>query len=279
MTITQAVQFDEGRGGLRRAVISTPLAEAELYLQGAHLTAWTPRGQRPVLFTSSQSLFEAGKPIRGGVPIAFPWFGPRGGGLPGPMHGVARIQEWSVESSEVAEDGTATLVLALAQAGEWRLRFRVAIGESLTMELTATNDSATGFTFEEALHTYFAIEDVHRVSVSGLAGVHYLDKTDEFREKVQGVEPIRIVSETDRVYLNTQATCVIDDGRKIVVGKSGSNTTVVWNPWIAKAAALPDLADDEWKQLICVETVNAGVNALTIAPGSSHTMTATVRIA
>src|SRR5215471_21118914 len=91
------IRFEPGLGGLRHAVLSTPASEAELYLQGAHLTQWTPRGHLPVLFISPKSTFAAGKAIRGGVPIIFPWFGARSDGQPGPAHGFARTSEWTLE--------------------------------------------------------------------------------------------------------------------------------------------------------------------------------------
>src|SRR5260370_20419703 len=112
--IPNALRFEDGPGGLVRAVISTPVAEADIYLQGAHVTRWTPRGQRPVLFLSPKSLFAPGKAIRGGVPIVFPWFGPRGDGKPGPAHGFARNTEWAIEGTRLRSDGKVVLTLALA---------------------------------------------------------------------------------------------------------------------------------------------------------------------
>ena len=79
--------------------VQQPAAEADIYLQGAHVTHWTPRGQRPVLFVSPKSLFTPGKAIRGGVPGIFPWFGARGDGKPGPAHGFARTSEWAIEET------------------------------------------------------------------------------------------------------------------------------------------------------------------------------------
>src|SRR5262249_52656925 len=110
---TNAIRFEAGPWGLQRAVISTEAAEAELYLQGAHLTRWTPRGKRPVLFLSSQSLFAPGKAIRGGVPIIFPWFGARADGSPGPAHGFARASDWTVESARECGDGNVEVELGL----------------------------------------------------------------------------------------------------------------------------------------------------------------------
>src|ERR1700682_1273142 len=90
--------FESGNGGLARAVITTPLASAEIYLHGAHVTRYQSAGQKPMLWRSAQSLYQADKAIRGGVPICFPWFGPRAGEPTSPIHGFARIKEWQVES-------------------------------------------------------------------------------------------------------------------------------------------------------------------------------------
>jgi len=75
------------------------------YLHGAHVTKFQPKGQKPVLFMSAKSMFEPGKPIRGGVPICFPWFGARQDGQPGPAHGFARLVEWELVSTEPTNEG------------------------------------------------------------------------------------------------------------------------------------------------------------------------------
>ena len=116
---------------------------------------------------------------------------------------------------------------------------------------------------------------------NGLDTVHYLDKTDSNRKKMQQGE-IEIVSETDRVYLNTRDAIELEDTvlRRITrVTKENSRTTVVWNPWVQKAQSLSDFADDEWKQMICIETSNVSDSAVHLAPGQQHTMKALVRVA
>jgi len=260
--------------------VSTELAEAELYPYGAHLATWTPRGQRPVLYLSPRSLFTPGKAIRGGVPIIFPWFGPRTDGQPGPAHGFARTSLWSKESERSLDDGSVAIVMLLA-ADEFHLRFRATIGSELKMELETSNLGQEPRRFEEALHTYLAVGDVRLASASGLGGTEYVDKADGFRRKTLDDQPIRFGKETDQMHLNTSATCVVDDpawGRRIVVEKSGSASTVVWNPWIEKTLAMSDMAPDGWKDMVCVETANAAENAVTLAPGETHSMTATIRV-
>ena len=59
--IPGVLSFDE-HNGLDRARITTPACTAELYLQGAHITAWQPAGTEPVLFLSDRSAFAPGSP-------------------------------------------------------------------------------------------------------------------------------------------------------------------------------------------------------------------------
>ena len=287
--IPNALRFEDAPGGLARAVISTPAAEADIYLQGAHVTHWTPRAQRQVLFVSPKSLFAPGKAIRGGVPVIFPWFGARSDGKAGPAHGFARNTEWAIEGTKLCNDGKVEITLVLAPNDATRgfgyaafhLRLRVIIGSELEMQLETRNDAKEPLIYEEALHSYFTIADIHQTSVSGLEGTTYIDKTDGFKRKKLGDEPLRIAKETDQVHLSTKATCVVDDpvwNRRIIVEKSGSDSTVVWNPWIDKTKSMTDMAPGDWVQMICVETANAADNAVHLSPGASHKLTASIRV-
>jgi glucose-6-phosphate 1-epimerase len=287
--IPGVAHFESGDGGLVRLAVHSPLADAHIYLHGAHVTHFQPRGAEPVLFMSQKSLFLPGKPIRGGVPVIFPWFGARAGHPEAPAHGFARTSDWQVDSISVDGDNVVTVVLALPpghQSGGWEphdftLSYRIAIGHSLSMTLEVKNTGSAPFSFEEALHTYLAVGDVRDTATAGLEGAEYLDKTDGMKPKTQAAEPIRITQETDRVYENTRSTCVVEDPkmkRRITVEKSGSQTTVVWNPWIAKAAAMADFGDDEWPGMLCIETANASANTLTVAPGETHAMRAVISV-
>ena len=271
--IPGVVTFDEGRGSLPRLTVTSDQATAELYFHGAHLTAFQPRGAKPLLFMSEKSNYVDGKPIRGGVPVIFPWFGPKAGSPESPMHGLVRTRSWELEACARQPDGSVRVAFGLSDAA-WGLRMAFTLGRSLEMELEVR---ALGqpLQFEEALHTYFAVGDVRQASVEGLAGVEYIDQADGFKRKPQGPEAIRIAGETDRVYLNTTSACVLRDpvlGRTITVEKENSATTVVWNPWIAKAKAMADFGDDEWPRMICVESANAGEAAVRLEPGQSHTL-------
>ena len=83
-------------------------------------------------------------------------------------------------------------------------------------------------------------------------------------------EAIRISSEVDRTYLNTTGEVeVLDErrSRKIRIEKQGSVSTVVWNPWIAKAQQMPDFGNDEYERMVCVESGNVGSNIIRLPPG------------
>jgi glucose-6-phosphate 1-epimerase len=274
-----ALRFEAGQGQLVRAIIETPLARAELYLHGAHVTGFQPAGHDPVLFMSDSSWFEPGKPIRGGVPVVFPWFGPHPTDKTLPAHGAVRTKEWEVESTRQDLTGAVTIVLRL-KLSEAQLRHHVTISDRLTLGLEVKNLTGSTFRYEAALHTYLAVHDVRQVSISGLGGTAYSDKMDGMRRKTQGDEPIRITAETDRIYHGTHSTCVVEDSggrRRLIVEKSGSRSTVVWNPWIAKAKAMPDFGDDEWPCMLCIETANVTEDAISLQRDETHLLQAVIR--
>jgi glucose-6-phosphate 1-epimerase len=290
VVLPASVRREPGHGGLACLSTSTPLATAEVYLQGAHLTAWKPADQSPVLWVSGQSVFAPGKAIRGGVPICFPWFAAQATDPKAPGHGFARTRSWTLVAAREMANGSVTLSLALeddesTRAGAWPHRFRatftIEIGRTLTMALAVENRDVVPVMFEEALHTYFAVHDVRDIDITGLENTAYLDKVQQMAERRPSVEPIRFTGETDRIYLDTRADCVIHDPgmrRRIVISKTGSETTVVWNPWVDKARALSDFGDDEWPEMVCVETCNVSVHAVTLAPGEQHLMSATIDV-
>jgi glucose-6-phosphate 1-epimerase len=286
------VQIVAANGGLPAIQITTPVASAEIYLHGAHLTAFKPAGTEEVIFVSGKTHWESTKAIRGGIPICFPWFGPKADDPKAAMHGFARTNEWTVVAIEEKreEQGEAIQITLAFESSEATLalwphafhaEYRVTVGTSLHLELAVTNTGDVPFQFEEALHTYHRIGDVHRIRLSGLDGISYLDKVDAYAKKTQNGD-IAITGQTDRVYLETAGTITIHDAafsRTIEVEKSSSNNTVVWNPWAEVAASMADMGNDEWPDFVCVEAANVRDNAITLAPGEKHTMAVTIRVA
>jgi glucose-6-phosphate 1-epimerase len=272
------LRFDAGQGGLPSAVIDHPAATGRLYLHGSHLAAWKPAGHREVLFMSGQSWFEHDKPIRGGVPICFPWFGPHPSQSDQPAHGHARLKPWTVTRTQLVAEGVE--IDMRLDLDPFRVTHRVTLGPTLTLALHVENTSPTPERFEAALHTYLAVADARQIEIRGLDDTPYLDKMDNAaRKRQQG--HIRFTQETDRVYLNTTATCeLIDPGfhRTIRIEKTDSLATVIWNPWTEKAARMPDFGNDEWPHMACIETANVADHAITLDPGTGHEMTATLSV-
>jgi glucose-6-phosphate 1-epimerase len=287
--IPGVLAFDQTEHGLLRAVITTPACTAELYLQGAHLTRWQPTGHGPVLFMSPRSLFEPGKAIRGGIPIIFPWFGPRTANdcsdrTDGPSHGFARTQEWTLAFAAVAGDDLhLTLTLGPTEISRsfgydhFQVACNMVIGGELRIQLSVANQGSEPLCFEEAFHTYLDVGDAQQVRIIGLSDTEFIDKTDKFTRKRQVESPLILTAETDRPYLNTQGPVNVDDpilNRRITVDKSNSKSTVVWNPWSELSAKLPDMAPTCWLTMTCIETANVADNRLTLAPGHHHTLEA-----
>lgn len=277
-----------GNGDLPCVHITNAHASARVYLHGAHLTDFQPRGADPVLWMSASSRFANNAPIRGGVPICWPWFGPNAQDAKLPAHGFARTNPWTLSALRAEANGDTTVVLNLhdseATRSLWphpfKLTLTLRIGAKLDMQLTSKNTGNTPFTYAEALHTYFTVKDVRTISIAGLQGVSYLDKVSGLANQVASA-PITISGETDRVYQATTSLCTVHDENKkrnIEIAKQGSQSTVVWNPWIAKAAAMADFGNDEWPSMVCVETANALEHAITLAPGNSHTLQATIGV-
>lgn len=267
------VTFLTGSGGLPKLEITTAWSTAEIYLHGAHVTYFQKRGEPPLLFLSDQSRFESGVPIRGGIPIIFPWFG-KPADKPG-QHGFVRNRSWTLKEIKTTDDGIVTTRLILPPDPELRadditVEYEVAFSDGLSAEFIVTNKSAQAYAFENCLHTYFAIGDIHSLRVVGLQGVTYLDALDGHQRKTETAEAIRFAGEVDRAYVNTPHRVEIHDTarqRVIRVEKTGSASTVVWNPWIAKAKAMADFGNEEYQRMVCVESGNVAENQITLAPG------------
>ncbi|TWU59058.1 putative glucose-6-phosphate 1-epimerase [Rubripirellula tenax] len=276
------VKFVAGQGGLIKAVVTSDQCEGEIYIHGAHVTHFQPTNQKPVLWMSEQSVFEAEKAIRGGVPICFPWFGPLAGHPKAPGHGWARTRSWDVVKTSLREGNVVELVMR-TEIEDFALAYTVRFGEVLSLELhvTLSPQAAATVTYEEAMHTYLTVSDIHSVSIRGLEPAGYIDKVDGGTTKMETGSAIRFDGECDRVYLETTSTTrLTDPGMKriITISKSHSHNTVVWNPWVDKSARMPDFGDNEWQGMVCIETANIGKRSIELKPGKSHTMTATIAV-
>lgn len=284
LAIAGRLRFVEGPGGMPHALVTAGDYAAEVALHGGHVLAYGRAGAPPLLWTSRRAVFAPGKAVRGGIPVCWPWFGPHPSDPARPAHGFARTRMWGALAS--ADHGeTVALTLRLGDDEQTRalwphpfaLELTVAVGPRLDVALTATNTGGAPLVAGGALHSYFAVGAVTRAAIMGLEGAAYLDQLTGQTHTQAG--PVTISAEVDRIYQDAGPACLIEDpalGRAIRVAKAGSATTVVWNPWAEKARRLADFGDDEYYEMLCLETANAGDDRVTLAPGASHTLRATI---
>lgn len=271
-------QFDNG---FKYIEIENKQAEAKIALQGAHLFHYKVKDKPSLLWLSQAAYFEAGKAIRGGIPVCFPWFGKNKDDPSLPQHGFARTQVWTVVLEEETDEGTTHIQLQLKSNAytltQWAYLFDVTlditIGHALSIALSVTNTDTKPFEISTALHTYFSVSDIDNVSIKGLENRTYYDALEE-KISIQDGD-IFIQEEVDRVYSNPSETITLLDGdAKINLQQEGSNSLVVWNPWIEKSKQMADMTEDGYRTMVCLETSNAREDARVLKPNESHVLRA-----
>jgi glucose-6-phosphate 1-epimerase len=272
----EEIRFVEGPGGLVIAEVSNDQAKARISTYAGQVLSFQPHGEEDLLFVSELAYFQAGKAMKGGIPVCWPWFGPDPEGRGRPAHGLVRTAPWEVLLTQQMDDGATRLRLGITENDEtlaawprhFALALEVTVGRQLDISLITINTEDRDLTLTQALHTYFSVGDVGRVAVAGLEGFTYIDKMDHDKEKRQE-GPVTIIEQTDRIYTGVSGDLVILDpslSRRIRIRSKGSNSAVVWNPWIEQSAQMKDFGDEEYKRMICVETTNAGPDQVTV-PG------------
>jgi len=252
---------------------------------GATVLGYRPRDGDDVLWVSDTACFDGSRPVRGGIPVCWPWFGPHPSDPARKAHGFARNALWHLDSVTADADATRAVFrlepderISAIWPWDFSLRLTVTLGEALRLDLTGENRSRESWTVSEALHSYFSVWNGGDLHIRGLEGCNYWDKQTAGTRGIQE-GALHLSPPFDRVYLDHEGQVVIDDGsRYIRVDKRGSASTVVWNPGPEGARAVEDMPDDAWREMVCVETANAVDNAYTLHPGESHTLTAILSV-
>jgi glucose-6-phosphate 1-epimerase len=267
-------------------------AELMVAQQGAHIFSYQRAGEQPLIWPNKAAVFKAGKGIRTGVPVCWPWFGVfdrnphsvqamRQSDQPAGAHGFVRTAIWELATTELDGDALRVdLVLPVPAGGfpgwphQVDLKLSLRLDDQLHIRLTSHNHGHETVTLSQALHTYFAVSDVRSVQVEGLDGCSYIDTADGWATRQQA-GLLHFSAETDRIYLDTPAQLNIVDKdwqRRVQLTSEGSRSTVIWNPWTERAKAFDDMADDGWQGMLCIETANVLDDVVTLAPGESHTL-------
>ncbi len=270
--------------GIERITLRTPWSDCVVSPFGGQVLGFRLHGGRDLFWMTSQPK-PLPAPIRGGVPVCWPWFARQGVPADAPQHGTVRTLRWRIDELASAPDGTLTLAMS-PDIGTRRLHasdtvsdaldvsLQVEVGRSLTLTLATRNHSATPQPLTQALHGYLALGDVARARIEGLDGVDYLDnRAAGARRTQQGV--FAAPAACERIYhgfaSDPQLTLVDEtDGRRVRLAVQGSRSIVVWNPGADLSAGFADLPAGDWQRFVCIEPANAGPDARLLAPGAEH---------
>lgn len=266
--------------------VETPFSTARLSLHGGQLLSFVPAGFDDLLWVSPTTVLPP-KAIRGGVPVCWPYFGRQGQPDDAPQHGHARVSRWPLTDARREQDGSALLKLALPlrDGVPLELQMSVHVGRELRQSIDTVHRGDRPWRLTQALHTYFRVADALQARVAGLDGLHYADKYDGGTHVQAGdwtLHDPRDPGRSDRIYTGTGHRFDLVDaagGRRIRLDTFGSRSLVVWNPGEAGARAIADLPDDGWRRFVCVETANAGDDAIELEPGQRHRLSHVISVA
>lgn len=273
------------QGELELLHVRSATCEATFSVQGGQLLSYRQNGQPSLLWENSEAVYREGLAIRQGIPICWPWFGDLARN-PDPVknqfssvshppaHGWVRQQNWQLVESQL--DTARALVIFAIDCPDMSLsvfaRYEIA-AEYVSLTLTSKNTGKQTLHFSFALHTYFAVGDIHQVSLMGLDGKSYIETLENWQKlKQQG--SLSFNGETDRIYLDAPDTLILRDAslkRDIMISARNSRSVVVWNPWIEKAARMSQFPDQDYTRMLCVETARIwDQDFVTLEPGQQQ---------
>lgn len=279
--IENHLAFLEADGGFINVHLDNASGKAVISTYAGQVLSFKPdKVSNDLLFVSEKAFFETGKAIKGGIPVCWPWFGPDPQNKGRPAHGFVRNRQWQVISTKAIDEQSTQIVLGLDSDEQtysiwpyaFNLRIEITVGQSLQINLLTTNTDSKIFELSQALHSYFSTSDITQTQVNGLDGNDYLDKLDDMKRKTQQGS-IQFSQAVDRIYTDVKKPVSIYDPvlkQRIVIVSAGSKSTVVWNPWQQQSAAMKDFKDDEYLNMLCVETANAGPDKVKLSPGETY---------
>lgn len=258
--------------------LSNGLAECKISLFGANIVSYRPKNQeQDVFWLADLNKFDNVQAIRGGVPVCWPRFAEEARNNELPRHGFARLSNWTVKNICV-DESKMEVELALVPDKKFNLdvtaNLFIKITDKLEYYLETTNNGDNAFEFSEALHAYFNIGALDDIEIKGLANHQYKNSLDGKTYTQQ--ENLKIKDVFDSAFINHTATVEIADSklnRIISIQKSGSNTTVVWNP----NKDLAEMSEGQYKKFVCIEPANQGDFFVRLEPKQKHRISMTIQ--
>jgi glucose-6-phosphate 1-epimerase len=263
--------------------IKTQHCSAEIALFGAHLLSFIPNSDgRDRLWLSPTAVMNKSKPIRGGVPICWPWFSNiypnHEANKKLPAHGFVRDQDWHVHAITETKDET-VIMLSPNQLGMFGFSSKVSVfveftfAEKCSIKLITKNASMQSVRITAALHSYFNVNDIHQTEILGIEG-EYLDKT-RGNTIFQQSKPYLFTGETDRIHLQSdnqkfELVTVTSNNDNIAIEQRGHDSVVVWNPWQEKSETMADMQDTGYLNMLCIEA--AVTQGIDLAANAEHVL-------
>lgn len=153
-------------GALDVLLLEAPGGTVFLSRYGAHVLTWRPTDREDALFLSAEAALDGSDPIRGGIPVCWPWFNLRAD----PKHGWARRNIWELDATEANEANAA--VRCRLEVNGAAATLSVSVDDGLFLELRHDADPAPGTGAADevtaALHTYFLVGDYRHTTVYGI---------------------------------------------------------------------------------------------------------------
>lgn len=282
-SLTSHCSLSHEVNGLPLLTIDNAFAKARVSLFGAHVLSYQRHGEPASIWLSDKAVLDGTKPIRGGIPVCWPWFGqpPVRVGSGKPAHGFARTTLWTLDGVSDCDDGT-FIRLSMRDSGtthvlwphSFKLELEVMVGKVLSLVLTTRNTSDTPIIYNAALHSYLRISAPENVSVTGL-GEFYTGILIPQEARQSG--ELRLCEAIDRIYHQPEAMVTVRDGKRITrVVNSNNDSVVVWTPWQEGSIAMSDMSNNGYCTMLCVETAITGKAGVTIAAEDEHSFSTTI---
>lgn len=260
-------------------VLKNAKAECKIALFGGNVLSYCPKGEeKDVFWLGEKNKFDNIQAIRGGNPVCWPRFSEEKLNDNLPRHGFARLSMWNLDRVLV-EDDLIEAELSLEPDEKYNVdvkaKLYVKITDKLECCLETINNGDKDFQFSEALHSYFYVGNRDLTKIKGFDGLEYKNLANGETQILNG--DLVIKEEFDNVFESHISKVEIEDEvlhRTIVLEKSSSSSTVVWNP----NKDLAEMSQGQYKNFVCVETANQGDCFVTLKPKEKHRMVMSVGV-
>ena len=282
LTHTNTKRLYNAHHAMPLLVIDNEQCYAVISLCGGQILEYQQKGKEPLLWLSPKAIFEPGTPIRGGIPLCAPWFGPHDNS-DYPKHGFARTSLWQLIDSHNTATGHISITLELVSSEhtqvfypyDFSMQLTFILGDNLAMEFSVKNKGSADMPCAWALHSYFKILNIAHTQVTGLAGQSYVDKLVSAEHAAKILEgALTFTREVDNYFLNTNSAQHIEQHSEqqttIIITGENCPSVITWNPAQQLASKMKDIGVDNYPHFVCVERGAIFDDTWLISPGEQQ---------